>query len=635
MNSNRVVQIVSLFLAAALLTVALFIRPLINKERVELKLVNEQVTSDLPPGAMMTSVLLSTFRGVAIDILWHRANQLKEQGKFYEAYTLSEAITTLQPRFTQAWVFHSWNMAFNISVATNTEAERWSWVRKGIELLREKGIPANPRAVRLYKELGWTFYFKVGQFSDDKNWYYKRRLALEWQEILGTPNDGAKKDEVIARFKLVADAASTQEELYQISPKSRALVDEFLKLGYKLDERLLRTIGRIMIINLSPDARFMGVNASMLTDPAERRVAEILADPELAQGGPALMAHLRKRVIIDRYRMDPAYMLELMQEFGPLDWRSANAHACYWAALGVKMADDRTERKKDTDRINTYRGTIHALQDMMYRGRIAYDPLSDRIDLLPDIRFIPAYEKAMELGQEYADRSSLSKGVDETYQTGHENFLIAATVYSWLYGDDDQAKFYYEKVQKLYGKKPHNASGRFLVPLSEFVQTEISKNYDVTNYSRQFIDAMIVRGLEQGLANNQPGIFMKFIEIAKGAHDKWVKMKTATGKTFAEERLTPNSFDEVLSGSYVGYMRMPQVPFVLRARIWNSTPEALQLKSYDRLFPTLEADAKANNKDVAVPYPAPAGIEEYRKQHPVVMERPGEPDTGPARIERK
>ena len=53
---------------------------------------------------------LGSFRGLIVDVLWYRAYRLKEDGKFYEANKLSQAITQLQPRFPQVWVFHAWNI---------------------------------------------------------------------------------------------------------------------------------------------------------------------------------------------------------------------------------------------------------------------------------------------------------------------------------------------------------------------------------------------------------------------------------------------------------------------------------------------------------------------------------------------
>ena len=39
----------------------------------------------------------------------------------------------------------------------------------GAKLLRDKGIPRNPKSLMLYKELAWIFFDKMGGFMDDKH----------------------------------------------------------------------------------------------------------------------------------------------------------------------------------------------------------------------------------------------------------------------------------------------------------------------------------------------------------------------------------------------------------------------------------------------------------------------------------
>src|SRR5262245_5001373 len=104
--------------------------------RHRLVYTDKAVEGDPPQVAM--GVAMGAFRGLFVNMLWIRANALKEDGRFYESMDLARAITRLQPRFPQVWVFHAWNMAYNISVATQTPQERWQWVQAGINLLRQQ-----------------------------------------------------------------------------------------------------------------------------------------------------------------------------------------------------------------------------------------------------------------------------------------------------------------------------------------------------------------------------------------------------------------------------------------------------------------------------------------------------------------
>jgi len=160
----------------------------INQQRIDLQLTADaDVLETMPPDMAVMYAGLGSFRGLVVNVLWYRANQLKEEGKHYEAMQLARLITRLQPKFASVWVFHGWNMAYNLSVTARTEQERWMWVQAGVDLLRDEAIPANPNNVTLHKELAWFFIHKINGSTDDMHWYYKRQLAGEWERLLGRP----------------------------------------------------------------------------------------------------------------------------------------------------------------------------------------------------------------------------------------------------------------------------------------------------------------------------------------------------------------------------------------------------------------------------------------------------------------
>ncbi len=185
---NFIILILAGSIAFAALAGSAFMNQRLDQERVRLQLTfNADVQANLPPDVALMVSMFGCFRGLMIDFLWQKANKLKEENKVYAAKDLSDLITKLQPRFKEVWVFHSWNMAYNISVMTKTQRERWMWVNNGIELLRDHGVVYNPDSVAIHKQLAWTFIHKIGRISDDMHWYYKSRLAEEWQGVLGPP----------------------------------------------------------------------------------------------------------------------------------------------------------------------------------------------------------------------------------------------------------------------------------------------------------------------------------------------------------------------------------------------------------------------------------------------------------------
>ncbi|NLH40268.1 MAG: hypothetical protein GX448_00365, partial [Planctomycetes bacterium] len=79
----------------------------INAQREQLKLVSNPALENAPPSLAFATVALGAFRGLIVDILWMRADKLKEEGQFFDALQVAKWITTLQPRFAAVWEFHA------------------------------------------------------------------------------------------------------------------------------------------------------------------------------------------------------------------------------------------------------------------------------------------------------------------------------------------------------------------------------------------------------------------------------------------------------------------------------------------------------------------------------------------------
>jgi hypothetical protein len=205
MHRNRWIILGCVLVAAAGMTGSGLMMPGINDQRIDAQLT---YSSRLAAGSHPRYAwiqMAGSFQGLILDVLWMRIEKMKQEGKYHEAVQLSDLITTIQPHFHEVWVDRSHNLSYNISVGQKTPEERWMWVMRGANLLRDKGIPVNPRGVSLYKQLGWIFIHKIGQDTDSYHQYYKTRLAGEWTLVMGPPieTDPAK---VVAAFKPIADA---------------------------------------------------------------------------------------------------------------------------------------------------------------------------------------------------------------------------------------------------------------------------------------------------------------------------------------------------------------------------------------------------------------------------------------------
>lgn len=234
--NGRANKIILLLVALALGTGAAFVQNSLNLARADLGLTRVTPLESAPPLLAFSTVALGGFRGLIANALWIRASEMQERGKYFEMVQLADWITTLQPHFATVWRYQAWNMTYNISVKFKDPADRWLWVQRGIELLRDKALVYNPRDPELYRELAWFFQHKVGYHLDDAHFYYKQMWIFEMAKVFGT---GVPKlaelidpsnDDTRVRAKLL-------REHFKLDPRKMHAVDEqFGPLEWRLPE---------------------------------------------------------------------------------------------------------------------------------------------------------------------------------------------------------------------------------------------------------------------------------------------------------------------------------------------------------------------------------------------------------------
>jgi len=220
-----------LILAALCLVGSGWVQRSLNKDRDTLGLTRSQPLDNAPPVLALTTVALGGFRGLISNLLWIRANDLQENGKYFEMAQLASWITKLEPGFAQVWAVQAWNMAYNISVKFKDNppgdySDRWRWVRSGIELMRDEGLRYNPNNALMYSELSWLFYHKMGDNLDDGNMFYKQQWAAEMAAVLGDTNR--------PNFDALINPQTDDE-------RARA---ETLRTRYKMDPELMKEVNQ-------------------------------------------------------------------------------------------------------------------------------------------------------------------------------------------------------------------------------------------------------------------------------------------------------------------------------------------------------------------------------------------------------
>ncbi|MBN1436695.1 MAG: hypothetical protein JW936_06450 [Sedimentisphaerales bacterium] len=242
------ISLLLLFLAAAMLWAAVTRVQPINDMRsdMDLEASNTFEDGDWSSELRIPTAALSVFRSLVIDYLWIRADNLKNDGQYFDALYLARMICALQPNLPSVWQFNAWNMAYNISVGLPSGPERWNWVRAGYELLRDRALVYNQTSMELYSELAWIFQHKIGGITDDENSYYKWRLASEMFPLMGVMTN--------TEVELLAESPRSWGQ-YSSAPFRERDFAAPMDLLLKIRDDENNTVARYIYNNLTPDFR--------------------------------------------------------------------------------------------------------------------------------------------------------------------------------------------------------------------------------------------------------------------------------------------------------------------------------------------------------------------------------------------
>jgi hypothetical protein len=356
---TKLYKILLLVFAATLLTGGSILQRQLVREREELGLSRYTEIQGAPPVLTLTTVALGGFRGLISNLLWLRATDLQDNDKFFEMMQLADWITKLEPHFTQVWLMQAWNMAYNISVKFKDPADRWRWVKAGIELLRDGGLRYNPNDVLMYRELSWFFQHKMGANLDDAHIYYKQMWLAQMTNVFGSD---------------------------------------------------------------APDL------APLLNPTNDEQRHHLFA-------------------LTNDFKMDPKLMKEIDDHYGPLEWRLPEAHAIYWAALGLQYAE-KNGRTMDTNNLMALRRSIfQSMQLSFQRGHLIAYAADKHFEFGPNLDIIPNVSKV------YRETWTNEPTSQPNIENAHKNFLRQAIFDLYIYNKKVDAVFWYNYFGKTYPNK--------------------------------------------------------------------------------------------------------------------------------------------------------------------------------------
>ena len=134
--------------------------------------LNPSDLGEIDPTSEAVKLATLGFRGIAANILWTRATDFKMKKDWANYETTLKQISKLQPNFITVWRHLAWNLSYNVSVEFDDYRQRYRWVIKGIDYLKE-GVGYNQKSPRILSDTGWFIGQKIGR-ADEKKQY--RRL---------------------------------------------------------------------------------------------------------------------------------------------------------------------------------------------------------------------------------------------------------------------------------------------------------------------------------------------------------------------------------------------------------------------------------------------------------------------------
>ena len=112
-------------------------------------------------------------------------------------------------------------------------------------------------------------------------------------------------------------------------------------------------------------------------------------------------ARRRQYVLTNRFKLDPQLLIARERSDGALEWRLPEAHAIYWAELGLEKARQHPDKVAGEDLLQLRRVIYQSMQLAFQRGRIEINPFNPSgFEYGPNLDIVPnanaAYEQAME-----------------------------------------------------------------------------------------------------------------------------------------------------------------------------------------------------------------------------------------------
>jgi hypothetical protein len=195
----------------------------------------------------------------------------------------------------------------------------------------------------------------------------------------------------------------------------------------------------------------------------------------------------RVHTLVTVYKLDPAMIKKVDEEYGPLDWRLPDAHAIYWAELG-------REKAKEADMETLRRSIYQSMQQACIRGgaldRSVTNITPKNFMLWPNLGLVPKVNAAYEKMISEEDRPMMKANV----QNGHKNFLKQAVYLLYEDNHTNQAAYWFNYLNNTYTNALVRRQAN--ISLDDFAMGQITEDNNETDMNK--VSDSIVAMLDLG-----------------------------------------------------------------------------------------------------------------------------------------
>jgi len=512
------------------------------------------VSAGVPADVLLLQQTLGAFRGWAIDALWLKALQRRDQGQLHESMELSRWILKLQPYFPRVWNFQSWLLAFELALDSRDPAERWTWVKESVDLLRGPGLRANPRSSEIHDQLSYLFWFKIGGVQDDASPFFRQRLFQEWNRIVG--KESGNKIEVentLQRFSELLKTPDWQRDL---------TIEEKELLGFE---------------NSSEEGPY-----EVLV-----QVLSVLDQDRITTEQSKLLDRLRCRVIVEAMNMSPRLMLQLNQWMGPIDWRVPAAHAVYWGVQGeLRRETGEIDVDLTQDLLADVLLSNHVrigLQQLILQGRpVLNRNTGDLLTIGPLPEFLPVYLRALEeLGN--------GEQIPDQFLGRTKELMGDTALKAWLLEEDSLSEEIIARLLRLEGASEEKVLQESIRPLVDRLAQLVLQKLEPDEALKEItipLQASTLVAAAGGGVISEARRGQQLVETLEKSLDQ-------------RERRSNRYFSLILA------LRSPRAsaPLTVKSRIWQTLSEELRQEIDDATRSVLREDARLNDVEAEISFP--------------------------------